>query len=328
LLTGDDLASFSAVVEEPASLRFRDWTVFKTGPWGQGPVFLQQLSMVDELGPFLGIDHVHAVVEGAKLAMADREAWYGSSAPVPLETLLSPEYAAARRALIAHDASLELRPGLDGRLPTLRGGGGAAVAGAGEPTRGDTCHLDVADRFGNLVSATPSGGWLQSSPACSGLGFCLGTRAQMFWLEEGLASSLKGGVRPRTTLSPSMAVRDDGTVLAFGTPGGDQQDQWSFEFFLAHALFGLDLQAAIDAPMFHSNHFPSSFFPREAVPGQMEIEGRVDPALINALRERGHEVVVAPDWSLGRLSAISRDAEGLLRAAANPRGMQGYAVGR
>jgi len=326
-LTGDDLAGFSATVEEPASLRFRDWTVFKTGPWGQGPVFLQQLSMIDELGPFLGIEHVHRVIEGSKLAMADREAWYGSSAPVPLDTLLSPSYAAERRALIGGAASLELRPGLDGRLPTPPEGA-AATGALGDPTRGDTCHLDVADRFGNLVSATPSGGWLQSSPAIAGLGFCLGTRAQMFWLEEGLASSLVGGVRPRTTLSPSMAIRDDGTVLAFGTPGGDQQDQWSFEFFLAHAVFGMSLQEAIDAPMFHSNHPPSSFAPRAAAPGQLEIEGRVDPGLIAALRERGHEVIVADDWSLGRLSAISRDAGGLLRAAANPRGMQGYAVGR
>ena len=209
----------------------------------------------------------------------------------------------------------------------MRAGAGA-TAGVGEPTRGDTCHLDVADRFGNLVSATPSGGWLQSSPAIDGLGFCLGTRAQMFWLQEGLPASLVGGRRPRTTLSPSLAVRDDGTVLAFGTPGGDQQDQWSLEFFLAHALFGLDLQAAIDAPMFHTTHFPSSFYPRAAEPRRVEVEGRVPAATLAALRARGHDVVVGDDWAHGRLSAISRAPGGLLRGAANPRGMQGYAVGR
>ena len=324
VLTGDDLARFSATWEEPVGLDFRGWTVFKTAAWGQGPVFLQQLALIDDdLGPFLGVEHVHAVIEGAKLAFADREAFYGD-VDVPLERLLSPAYARERRALIGNDASLELRPG-GGRLPTVRAGAGAA-AGVGEPTRGDTCHLDVADRWGNLVSATPSGGWLQSSPALPGLGFALGTRAQMFWLEDGLPASLVGGRRPRTTLSPSLAVHEDGTVLAFGTPGGDQQDQWSFEFFLAHTVFGLDLQAAIDAPMFHSTHFPSSFYPRDAQPGRMEIEGRA-PA-IDALRERGHDVVVVDDWSLGRLSAISRAPDGVLRGAANPRGMQGYAVGR
>jgi gamma-glutamyltranspeptidase/glutathione hydrolase len=331
VLSGDDLAGFSASYEAPVSLRFRDWTVLKTGPWGQGPAFLQQLAMIDDLGPFLGVDHVHAVVEGAKLAFADRDAWYGDSAPVPLERLLSASYAAERRALIGETASSELRPGLGGRLPEIVAPA-AAAAGVGEPTRdahgSDTCHLDVADRWGNLVSATPSGGWLQSSPAIDGLGFCLGTRAQMFWLEDGLPASLVGGRRPRTTLSPSMAVRDDGTVMAFGTPGGDQQDQWSFEFFLARAVFGLGLQAAIDAPMFHTTHFPSSFYPRAAEPRRVEVEGRLPAATVESLRARGHDVLVGDDWEHGRLSAIARSPDGLLRAAANPRGMQGYAVGR
>jgi gamma-glutamyltranspeptidase/glutathione hydrolase len=329
VLSGDDLAAFAATVEAPASLGFRGWTVHKTPPWGQGPVFLQQLALLDgfDLGDFLGADHIHTVVECAKLAFADREAWYGDSAPVPLERLLSRGYADERRALVGAEASGELRPGgPDPRLPDpVRA---AAAAGVGEPTRGDTCHLDVADRWGNLVSATPSGGWLQSSPAVPGLGFCLGTRAQMFWLQEGLPASLLPGRRPRTTLSPSLAVHEDGTVLAFGTPGGDQQDQWSLELFLAHAVFGHDLQAAIDAPMFHSEHFPSSFYPREAQPRKVLVESRVDPGVCAELRRRGHDVEVAPPWSLGRLSAVSRSPEGRLRAGANPRGMQGYAAGR
>ena len=199
--------------------------------------------------------------------------------------------------------------------------------GAGEPTRGDTCHLDVVDRFGNVVSATPSGGWLQSSPVVPGLGFPLGTRAQMFWLEEGLPNSLEPRKRPRTTLSPSLARRGD-EVLSFGTPGGDQQDQWSLVFLLHHVLFEQNLQAAIDLPMFHSNHFPSSFYPRVARPRHVELEARFAPEVIDELRERGHDVDVTDEWSLGRLSAASRDAGGTLRAAANPRGMQGYAVGR
>jgi len=330
ILTADDLAGFEATVEEPVSLGFRDWRVFKTGPWGQGPVFLQQLALLHgvELGPFLGPDHVHTVIEGAKLAFADREAWYGDSAPVPLDLLLSREYADERRALISAEASYELRPGgPDPRLPHIPG---LAVSGAGlgEPTRGDTCHLDVADRWGNLVSATPSGGWLQSSPAIPEIGFCLGTRAQMFWLEPGLPASLMPGRRPRTTLTPSLAVREDGTVLAFGTPGGDQQDQWSLNMFLAHTVFGLNLQEAIDAPMFDSEHFPSSFYPRASRPGVVEIESRAPAGTLEELRRRGHELDVTEPWSLGRLSAISRAPDGTLRAAANPRGMQGYAVGR
>jgi gamma-glutamyltranspeptidase/glutathione hydrolase len=341
VLSGDDLAAFRATYETPVSSDFGDWTVFKTGPWGQGPVFLQQLALLEglDLGGFQSVEHLHGVVECAKLAFADREAFYGDSAPVPLEALLSRGYADERLALVGDVASGELRPGLGGRLPTVSAGAGAA-AGVGEPTRddavepavdahgGDTCHLDVADRWGNLVSATPSGGWLQSSPAIDGLGFCLGTRAQMFWLEDGLPASLVGGRRPRTTLSPSLGLRADGTVMAFGTPGGDQQDQWSLEFFLAHAVFGLDLQAAIDAPMFHTTHFPSSFYPREAQPRRVEVEGRVPAATVAALRSRGHDVLVGDDWAHGRLSAVTRSPGGLLRGAANPRGMQGYAVGR
>jgi gamma-glutamyltranspeptidase/glutathione hydrolase len=324
------MAAWQASVEAPLTYDYGRYTVCKTGPWGQGPVFLQQLALLEglDLGEFLGPDHVHTVIECAKLAFADREAWYGDSAPVPLELLLSREYAAQRRALVGTEASGELRPGgPEPRLPSISA---AALTGPGigEPTLGDTCHLDVADRFGNLVSATPSGGWLQSSPAILELGFCLGTRAQMFWLEPGLPSSLVPGRRPRTTLSPSLAVHEDGTVLAFGTPGGDQQDQWSLEFFLAHAGFGLDLQAAIDAPMFHTAHFPSSFYPRQALPRRVEIEARAPAATIEALRDRGHDVVVSDGWSLGRLSAVSRAPDGLLRAAANPRGMQGYAIGR
>jgi gamma-glutamyltranspeptidase / glutathione hydrolase len=187
----------------------------------------------------------------------------------------------------------------------------------------------VADRHGNLVAATPSGGWLQSSPVVPGLGFCLGTRAQMLWLEEGLASTLRPGVRPRTTLSPSLALRDGEPRLAFGTPGGDAQDQWTLQFFLAHARFGLDLQAAVDTPSFQSDHFPSSFWPRRAAPGRLVVEAAHDPATIEGLRRRGHLVEVADPWSLGRTCAAGRDpATGFLVAAANPRGRQAYAVGR
>ena len=194
--------------------------------------------------------------------------------------------------------------------------------------KGDTCHVSVADRFGNLVAATPSGGWLYSSPIIPSLGFPLGTRVQMMWLEEGLPNSLVPGRRPRTTLSPTLALRDGAPRLAFGTPGGDQQDQWQLGFFLNHVLGGMNLQEAIDAPAFHSTHFPSSFYPRESYPKQVVLESRFPASVIDGLRARGHEVVVSDAWTLGRLCAVSRNADGHLRAAANPRGMQGYAVGR
>jgi gamma-glutamyltranspeptidase / glutathione hydrolase len=351
LLTGEDMASWRAGVEQPLSLDYHGVRVCKTGPWGQGPVFLQQLSLLEgfdlEAMGAGSADFVHTVVECAKLAFADREAWYGDPlfGDVPIGDLLDPAYADRRRALVGEQASLDLRPGSAGgrepRLPpqildaAARTPAGLA-AGVGEPSLGrdnpdanDTCHVDVADRFGNMVACTPSGGWLHSSPVIPELGFCLGTRGQMFWLAEGVPASLEGGKRPRTTLSPSLALRDGKPWLAFGTPGGDQQDQWTLSWFLNHLHFDLDLQLAIDAPNFHSEHFPSSFYPREARPGVLAVEERLGAEAIDDLRARGHRVEVSDPWSLGRLCVVGRDPEtGFLMAAANPRGRQGYAVGR
>ncbi|WP_405775307.1 gamma-glutamyltransferase family protein [Streptomyces sp. NBC_00859] len=353
-LTMADLGGWSASYEAPATYDWNGWTLCKAGGWSQGPALLQQLALLPpELPRYGSADYVHLLVEGCKLAMADREAWYGDAAPVPLDTLLSGPYNAERRALITGRASHDLRPGSPGgREPRLSRQATAVAAGepgseapgapgAGEPTvakdgatRGDTCHLDVVDRWGNMISATPSGGWLQSNPVVPELGFPLGTRLQMAWLDEGLPNSLTPGCRPRTTLTPSLALRDGVPVLAFGTPGGDQQDQWQLHFFLAVALTapvrgGLDLQGAIDAPNWHSDSFPSSFHPRGMRPGSVTVESRTGEEIIGELRRRGHDVTVGDAWSEGRLCAVARDPEtGVLSAAANPRGMQGYAVGR
>ncbi len=380
LLGYDDIAGWRPGAEAPLTFDYAGLTVCKTQPWGQGPVFLQQLALLAgfdlaAMGPG-SAGFIHTVVECAKLAFADREAWYGDPAftDVPIQALLSPGYADQRRRLVGETASADLIPGAPGGPAGPGGTGGAAPQlptfargpfghtngsygrnqdygasgdpgldpslaprldpGTGEPTdpasagrRGDTCHVDVADRFGNIVSATPSGGWLQSSPVIPALGFCLGTRAQMFTLEPGLPATLAPGKRPRTTLSPGLALRDGEPYLAFGTPGGDQQDQWTLAFFLNHVHFGMNLQQAIDAAEFHTRHFPSSFYPREAAPRTLDVEERAGESVIAELRRRGHEVVVYPPSSLGRVSAVARRG-GLLYAAANPRGMQGYAVGR
>jgi gamma-glutamyltranspeptidase/glutathione hydrolase len=346
MLTAQDMATWQPTLESPVTYDYEGVTVCKTNAWGQGPVFLQQLSLLDglDLGSagFLSADWIHLITECSKLAFADREAWYGDSPLLPdtIGALLEPEYVAGRRALVGERASLELRPGtVDGitpRLPALAVGSGdrAHAAGVGEPTlepdpgaRGDTCHIDVVDRFGNMVSATPSGGWLQSSPHISSLGFCLGTRGQMFALDEGTANTLAPRRRPRTTLSPNLALRDGEPWIAFGTPGGDQQDQWSLSLFLNLVHADLNLQAAIDAPAFHNDHFPSSFYPREAFPGRVIVESRIEPAVIEELRRRGHDVIAVEPWRLGRLSAVGRSG-GFLRAGANARGSQGYAAGR
>ncbi|MEW2568089.1 gamma-glutamyltransferase [Streptomyces sp. NPDC047070] len=386
-LTAADLASWSASYEAPATYDWRGWTLCKAGPWSQGPVLFQQLALLPpELPRYGSAAYTHLLIEGCKLAMADREAWYGDAGEVPpaelLSQLLSPEYNAGRRALVGEKASYELRPGSPGgRTPLLShharvaasgalgeagfdalatpGAGEPTVArgaeGAGEPTvakpptspvpgepdvsadggtRGDTCHLDIVDRWGNMVAATPSGGWLQSNPVVPELGFPLGTRLQMAWLDEGLPNSLTPGRRPRTTLTPSLALRDGVPVMAFGTPGGDQQDQWQLHFFLAVALRpevrgGPDLQGAIDAPNWHNDSFPGSFYPRGMRPGSVTVESRTDPEVVAELRRRGHDVQVGDAWSEGRLCAVARDPRtGILSAAANPRGMQGYAVGR
>src|SRR5216684_1365158 len=347
VLTADDMARWQATVEAPLTYDYGRYTVCKAGVWSQGPVLLQQLALLkgfnldglDVTGP----DFIHTLVECSKLAFADREKFYGDPdfVEVPIKTLLSDAYNDARRKLVGDKASLDLLPGSVegfGAVVKLRRAEGAHAAvgamGAGEPTvgrlgevRGDTVHFDIVDRAGNMISSTPSGGWLQSSPVIPELGFGLGTRGQMFWLEEGHPASLAPGKRPRTTLSPTLALRDGEPYLAWGSPGGDQQDQWTTQFFLRHVHAGMNLQEAIDAPAWHSEHFPISFWPRTARPGVLVVENRVPKATVATLKSRGHIVETGPDWSEGRLTAASKVGR-RRRAAANPRGMQGYAAGR
>jgi gamma-glutamyltranspeptidase / glutathione hydrolase len=347
LLRGQDLANFHASVEPTTSYVYRGLRVHKTGPWGQGPAFLQALSLLegfdlDALDP-AGDAFVHTLVECMKLAYADREAFYGDPrfVDVPLATLLSADNARRRRALVGETASLEQRPselaGAQERMARVLAMAGAETPhgiGAGEPTFaplpvewGDTVHLDVADRFGNMLSATPSGGWLQSSPAIPDHGFSISTRGQIGWLEPDHPATVRPGGRPRTTLTPTLVTRDGAPVLAIGTPGGDQQDQWTLAVFLRHVHHGLDLQAAIDAPLFTSRHWPSSFYPHGCEPGRLVVEERFGEKTIAALRRRGHQVTVEGPWALGRVCAVARE-DGKVSAAATPRLMQAYAIAR
>ena len=355
-LTSEDMANWQATIEDPLYYDYQGFTVCKTGAWGQGPVFLQQLALLkgvnfssfdDENSP----DFIHTVIEATKLAFADREAFYGDPnfTEIPIETLLSDEYNNERRKLITDKASLEVRPGnipgyggpviVRPKGESLEGHskydiGEPTVARFGEPNptkdagaKGDTCHLDIIDKWGNMVAATPSGGWLQSSPIIPGLGFCLNNRAQMFWLDEKSPACIAPNKRPRTTLTPSLVLRNGVPYMVFGTPGGDQQDQWSLHFFLRHVHFGLNLQESIDAPGFHTAHFPGSFFPRETEIGHLAIESRFPKEIADELRKRGHNLTIDEDWCLGRMTAASKDGQ-VLKAGADPRFMQGYAIGR
>ena len=349
LLSAGDMANWHASYEEPLERDYLNYTVLKCGVWSQGLVLLQQLALAEHLDLAgldpLGDEFVHRVAESAKLCFADRDAWLGDT-EVPAKELLSKEYAARRAGMVGSKANSDFRPGSPaGKKPKLPGFGeesarlartSSAALGIGEPTFaqlaqslvvGDTCHLDVIDRWGNVVSATPSGGWLSSSPVVPALGFCINTRLQISWLDEALPGGLAPGKRPSTTLSPSLALRDGAPYLSFGTPGGDQQDQWQAIFFLRHVHHGLDLQQAIDAPAWHINHFVQSFWPRTVDRNKLTLESRFPAATMENLKKRGHQVVVGEPWSEGRLSACAKDGE-LLRAAANPRGMQGYAAGR
>ena len=324
LLAASDLERFTTRTESPVSADYRGVTVFKCGPWSQGPVFLQQLKLLEGFDlAAMGhnsADYIHTVIEAAKLSFADREAYYGDPEfiDVPIAGLLSDRYAAIRRGLIdSGHASMDQRPGDPIAMRALRDG---PAAGA-RPWGAGTIHVTAADRDGNLIAVTASGGWIPSSPVIDALGFPLGTRMQTFFLDERHPNALEPGKRPRTTLSPSLAMLKGEPYLAFGTPGGDQQDQWTLQFFLNVVDFGMDLQAAIEAPKFSTPHFPSTFYPHDNYPGVLRIEDRVPAIVRDALAARGHKIEVRPPWSEGHVLAVRIDTKtGVLAGGADPRG--------
>jgi gamma-glutamyltranspeptidase/glutathione hydrolase len=326
LINPDDLAKYRTRVEDTVKVDYAGLVVHKCGPWSQGPVFLQQLRLLQgydlkSLG-HNSADYIHVVTEVSKLAFADREKFYGDPlfVDVPLERLLSKSYADSRRKLIRmKKASLKLHSGDGSQIAHRKGRGGP---------EGDTTHLDAVDADGNMVSATPSGGWIWSSPVIGGLGFSLGTRGQMFSLDPNHPNCIAPLKRPRTTLSPTLVTSNDRPLMAFGTPGGDQQDQWTLQFFLNVVEFGMNLQTAIDAPTFHSSHFPSSFYPRDSHPGRLHIENRIPAQTVRELRRRGHRIIMEDGWSNGKVTAVHHDSQTrVMSGAASSRFQTAYALG-
>ncbi len=327
LLSAEDLADFHIQVEEPTTLNYRGYDVYKCGPWSQGPVFLQQLALLEGFDlQAMGLnsaDYIHTVTEAAKLAFADREQYYGDPdfTEVPLEGLLSKDYASRRRALIDNgQASLEQRPGNPRTGAALLEGEDVFAARNWGP---GTVYVAVIDTERNMASFTPSGAWIPSSPVIDGLGFPLGTRVQTFFLDAKHPNALVPGKRPRTTLTPTLVMRDGHPCMVFGTPGGDQQDQWTLQFFLAVADFEMEVQDAIEAPRFSTSHFPTSFYPHNRVPGLLRVEERIAEEVQRELKARGHKLQVNPAWSEGDVLGIRVDVRsGTLYGGADIRGEQ------
>jgi gamma-glutamyltranspeptidase/glutathione hydrolase len=328
LLSQEDMSGYKATFEASIHVDYHGLTVHKCGPWTQGPVFLQQLNLLEgydlvSMG-HNSIDYIHTVMEVAKLAFADREQYYADPAieEIPLDWLLSKEYSADRRKLIdPRKASLLQRPG--GVEPFF-----LDESGKKPWFEGDTVHLEAVDQEGNMVSATPSGGWLRTTPVIPGLGFPIGTRGQFFHLDPNHIDALKPGKRPSTTLTPSLVTNDGAQFMVFGTPGGDKQDQWTLQFFLNYVEFDMNVQEALDAPTAHTSHFPASFWPHTVRPGEISLEPRIPIEVIDGLQARGHKVVISKPWSHGRCLAIRYDpTSGLMCGGASPRTGEPYALG-
>ncbi len=336
----EDLAGFEGRVETPVTTNFHGYDVYKAGPWNQGPVLLQTLNILE------GVDlkrmgqnsaeYIHHVHEAIKLAYADRNAYYGDpdSAAVPLAGLLSKAYATGRRALIGPRASLEHRPGDPFRFdpsvkpPAIRYVPHAQGAVKG-PGAGDTTCVNVVDKDGNLFSATPSSGWMLGGAFIAGdTGVPLGNRMQMFDLDPASPNVLAGGKRPRTTLTPTVVLRDSKPLLAISTPGGDSQDQQILNVLLNVLVFDLPLQAALELPRINSLHPFSSFDTHESLPGVLEIENRVPAAVRDDLAARGHMLRVLGPYAMSTgVTAVGvNPATGTLRGGADVR-RERYAMG-
>ena len=306
------MSEFRSAIEAPLRTHFLDTDICACGPWCQGPVLAQTLSLLDA-GDLRAAGHntpayIHQFCEALKLAFEDRERHYGDPrfVDVPLERLLSPDYAAARRVLIdAGRARIEEMPPAAGEPPAPR----------------DTSYICVVDKDGNAFSATPSD-VSYDTPVIPGTGFCPSSRGSQSWADPAHPSSAAPGKRPRLTPNPALAIRAGEFVMPFGTPGGDVQCQAMLQVLMNILLFGMNPQAAVEAPRFATYSFPNSFAPHDTYPGRLNVEGRIEPATQSELAARGHDVSIWPDWSplAGVVCLIFQDLErATLAGAADPR---------
>ncbi len=337
----EDLAGYHGRIEEPVTTSFRGFDVFKAGPWDQGPVLLQTLNLLDgvdleAMGPS-SPDYVHTVHEAIKLAYADRNAYYGDPdfAKVPIRGLLSKEYAASRRALIGPTASLAHRPGDPFAFDPGTPRPAALYVPHAQPAAdaknkiGDTTAVEVADAEGNLFSSTPSSGWILGGAFIAGdTGVPLSNRMQVFDLDPASPNTLVGGKRPRTTLTPTIVLKDGKPFLAISTPGGDSQDQQILNVLLNLLVFHMGLQEAIEAPRFNSLHPFSSFEDHRSEPGVLQIESRFPAATLDELKRRGHVLRVLEPYGMatGVVAAGVDPRSGTLRGGADVR-RERYAFG-
>ncbi len=324
LMTADDLANFRVGIEAPTHTQFRDIDVYGCGFWCQGPMLLQILNLLEGFDlAALGhnsMTYIHTVVEAIKLAAADREAYYGDPkfVDVPEGRLLSKEYAAQRRRSIRADKA----------WPEMPSPGTADGEPAPDPARLDTSYLCVVDGRGNAFSATPSDESM-TAPIVPGTGFVPSARGAQSWADPGHPSSVAPGKRPRLTPSPALAIRGDGMVMPFGTPGGDVQTQALAQVFLNTFVFAMDPQSAVEAPRFATYSFPSSNDPHPVQPGLLKLEGRIDATVGDGLADLGHQVEWWPErtWLSGSTCLVRREhGSGILQGAADPR-RSAYASG-
>ena len=349
LLSYEDFAEWDAVTEEPTTYEYKGLEIQKCGPWTQGPTFLQHLALLNGTD-IKNLEHnsstyLHRWLETAKLAFADREAYYGDPDfdNVPMNILLSEQYNRDRQQLITDTASLEMRPGdigngipdfvsrkvaEDNRIALNIQTTDSSYLSGVHDHGGDTTHLDAIDFEGNMVASTPSGGWIGTSPVIKGLGFPLGTRGQMFYLNPERPNALEPRKRPRATLTPTSVTKNKRPYMVFGTPGGDRQEQWTLQFFLNYIEFGMDLQEALDKPTLYSQHFPSSFYPRAEYPGLVMADPLIGSDVLEELGSRGHEIKMLEPWTGGKVLAIRYyEDTGVIAGASSAKGDIGYSIG-